>query len=64
MAQDKNNKYVKNSNKKNVEKKDKEKAYKNPATTGWGKVLIFVLAALMLFGGLTALIITLILQAR
>lgn len=64
MAQDKNNKYVKNSNKKEVEKKEKEKVYKNPATTVVGKVIIFTLAILMLFGGLTALIITLILQAR
>ncbi len=64
MAQDKNNKYVKNSNKKDVEKKEKEKVYRNPATTRWGKILIFILAALMLFGGLTALIITLVLQAR
>ena len=60
MAQDKNNKYIKNSNKNTK----KEKSYKNPAGTAWGKIIIFTLAILMLFGGLTALIITLILQAR
>ena len=51
MAQDKNNKYIKNSDKK------KEKTYKNPAMTHWGKIIIFTLAILMLFSGLISLII-------
>lgn len=58
MAQDKNNKYIKNSNKPQKEKK--EKTYKNPASSLWGKIIIFTLAALMLFAGLTALIIMII----
>ena len=63
MAQDKNNKYIKKSN-ENKKKEKKEKTYKNPAGTAWGRIIIFTLAILMAFGGLTALIITLILQAR
>ena len=62
MAQDKNNKYIKNSN--NNDARKKEKTYRNPANSRWGKIIIFTLAALMLFGGLTALIITMILTAR
>lgn len=39
-----------------VKNKDKEKTYRNPANSVVGKVIIFVLAALMCFSGLFALV--------
>lgn len=52
MAQDKNNRYIKE---KKTDKKETKK-YKNPTTSLWGKIIIITLAILMLFAGLTALI--------
>lgn len=59
MADKKKNNY---NNKKNDNKKikEKKKTYGNPVNTVWGKIIIFVLAFAMCFGGLFGLIMAII----
>ncbi|MGM9968989.1 MAG: hypothetical protein ACI35S_01165 [Anaeroplasma sp.] len=46
----------KNSKKNTKDDKKKNKAYKNPATTLWGKIIILILALAMCLSGLISLI--------
>lgn len=48
---------------KTVEKEKKEKTFKNPANSIWGRIIIGILALAMCFGGLITLIY-LIIQNR
>lgn len=48
---------------KAVEKKAKEKTFRNPANSIWGKVIIAILALAMCFGGLITLIYLMITKA-
>lgn len=45
-----------NSNKKKNNEVKKEKVYRNPASTVWGKIIISFLAIAMAFSGLISLI--------
>lgn len=51
MAQDKNNKYIKE------DKNKKQKAYKNPVNSKVGKIIIVTLALAMALSGVVSLII-------
>lgn len=53
MAQDKNNKYIKEDKSKN----NKTKAYKNPVMGKVGKTIIVILALAMALSGVISLII-------
>lgn len=57
-----NKKYNNYNSKKNdtKNKKEKKSTYGNPVNTVWGKIIIFVLAFVMCFGGLFALIMAII----
>ena len=52
MAQDKNNKYIKEN-----KKEESKKKYKNPAFSKVGKIIIVVLALAMALSGVISLII-------
>lgn len=52
MAQDKNNKYIKED-----KNKDSKKKYKNPVSSKAGKIIIVTLALAMALSGIISLII-------
>ncbi len=59
MANKKKNNY--NIKKNDTEKiKEKKNSYGNPVNTLWGRIIIFVLAFAMCFGGLFGLIMAII----
>ena len=49
---------------KKVENKKTDKKYVNPASTPWGKIIIFTLAILMCLSGLISLIYLLVQAAQ